>query len=137
MNSALNLEVGQIATLKRTFTQQDFDRFAAISGDDNPIHVDPEFSAHTRFGKTAAHGMLLYAIINSALSRHFPGARQLEQELMFPNPTFAGEEVTVQLEVLDIWPASHLARVKTIITKASGETACEGQTLVQWKQESL
>jgi len=44
-----------------TPTQADFDAFAAVSGDDNPIHVDPEFSAHTRFGRTVAHGMLLYS----------------------------------------------------------------------------
>ena len=37
-----------------------FDRFARLSGDDNPIHVDPAFSARTRFGRTVAHGMLLY-----------------------------------------------------------------------------
>ena len=127
------MEVGTVVTLQRTFTQQDFDRFARISGDDNPIHVDPEFSARTRFGRTVSHGMLLYATINKALSIHFPGARQLEQELMFPNPTFVGEDVTVQLEVLEAWDAARLARIKTIITKVSGETACEGQTLVQWK----
>jgi 3-hydroxybutyryl-CoA dehydratase len=128
-----DVEVGNALTLQRTFTQQDFDRFARISGDNNPIHVDPEFSARTRFGKTVCHGMMLYATINKALSTHFPGARQLEQELMFPTPTFVGEEVTVQLEVLEVWDTAHLARIKTIITKASGETACEGQTLVQWK----
>lgn len=129
------MEVGQVATLQRTFTQQDFDRFAKISGDDNPIHVDPDFSSRSRFGKTVAHGMLLYATINSALSQSIPHVRQLEQELMFPNPIFAGEEVTVTLEVLEIWTQSHLARMKTMITKAGGEIVCEGQTLIQWKQE--
>ncbi len=32
-------------------TQEEFDIFAHVSGDDNPIHVDPEFSARTRFGR--------------------------------------------------------------------------------------
>ena len=40
-------------------TQEEFDLFARISGDDNPIHVDPEFSARTRFGRTVSHGMLI------------------------------------------------------------------------------
>ena len=47
--------------LERTLTQQDFDLFAKLSGDSNPIHVDPEFSARTRFGKTVSHGMLLFS----------------------------------------------------------------------------
>jgi acyl dehydratase len=51
----------QISEVK-TFTQAEFDAFARLSGDDNPIHVDPEFSARTRFGRTVAHGMLLYGV---------------------------------------------------------------------------
>jgi len=124
-----------VVTMQRTFTQQDFDRFAKISGDDNPIHVDPEFSARTRFGKTVSHGMLLYATINQALSKYFPGARQIEQELIFPNPTFVGEEVTVQLEVLEVWNTAQLVRIKTTISKTNSDISCEGETLVQLKQD--
>ncbi len=53
------LQVGQIESVKRVFSQTDFNRFAALSGDDNPIHIDPEFSAKTKFGQTVAHGMFL------------------------------------------------------------------------------
>ena len=75
------------------FTQSEFDRFAALSGDDNPIHVDPEFAAGSRFGRTVAHGMLLYSRLSGVLGRAFPGWRQKEVELMFPAPTFTGVEV--------------------------------------------
>jgi len=34
----------------------DFDRFARLTGDDNPIHCDPVFAATTHFGATVAHG---------------------------------------------------------------------------------
>lgn len=122
-----------MVTSTRVFSQDDFDRFAALSGDDNPIHVDPEFSARTRFGKTVCHGMLLYGTICGALSAHFPGVVQLEQELMFPNPTYVDEEVTVRLEVIDSRPEACQARLSTLITKRNGEVACEGQTLVQWE----
>ncbi len=66
-------EVGHVETLQHRFSQDDFDRFAALTGDDNPIHVDPEFSARTRFGKIVAHGMLLYGMICRVLSTQFPG----------------------------------------------------------------
>jgi acyl dehydratase len=128
------MHLGQTAIEKRTFSQDDFNRFAALSGDDNPIHVDPDFAAHTRFGKTVAHGMLLYGAICGALSAHFPGAVQVEQELMFPTPTFAGEEITVRLEVLDVQPGARRARIDTLITRSNGEVACRGQTVVAWSQ---
>ena len=40
-------------TLEHAFAQDDFNRFAALSGDANPIHVDAAFAARTRFGPTA------------------------------------------------------------------------------------
>lgn len=80
----------------RTLTQADFDAFARISGDDNPIHVDPDFAARSRFGRTVAHGMLLYSVLWSLMQRHFPGTRQTRQTLMFPNPAFAGEALVFE-----------------------------------------
>ena len=85
---------------RRTFTQSDFDRFAALSGDDNPIHVDPAFSAETRFGRTVAHGMLLYSALWALICQHFPGAVQETQELMFPAPTYADEPVRLEIDVV-------------------------------------
>lgn len=76
-------------------SQAEFDAFAAVSGDDNPIHVDEEFSARTAFGRTVSHGMLIYAKLWGLLQQHRPGARQISQTLMFPNPTFAGEAITL------------------------------------------
>ena len=77
--------------LEKVFTQADFDAFAELSGDDNPIHVDEIFSSKTRFGRTVSHGMLLGTILRGMLDRLVPGARQVEQKLMFPSPTYAGD----------------------------------------------
>lgn len=78
-------------SIERTLTQADFDAFARLSGDDNPIHVDPDFSAQTRFGRTVSHGMLLFTILRGLAERLVPGARLASQSIMFPAPTFAGE----------------------------------------------
>ena len=77
--------------VERTLTQEDFDACARLSGDDNPIHVDPDFSARTRFGRTVSHGMLLVTVLRGLVEELVPGARQVAQKLMFPAPTFAGE----------------------------------------------
>lgn len=82
-----------------TFTwtprQADFDAFAKLSGDDNPIHVDPDFSARTRFGRTVSHGMLLYTRVYGHLQALYPGRDHELQTLMFPNPSYADEELTI------------------------------------------
>jgi acyl dehydratase len=128
----MNIQVGQVETLKRVFSQEDFNRFAVLSGDDNPIHVDPAFSARTTFGKTVAHGMLLYGAVCTVLGTRLPGPGtvQLEQELMFPTPTYVDEEVTVEVEVTAVQPEKALAELTTVITRPSGEAGLQGRTLV-------
>lgn len=125
-----DLAVGETVTMARTFRQADFDRFAALSRDDNPIHVDPDFAARTRFGRPVAHGMLLYAAICALLSRHFLGAVQLEQRLTFTRPTFADEEMTVSAELLEIAPFLRRLRLRTLVTNPRAETTAEGETLL-------
>jgi acyl dehydratase len=127
----MSLTLGQTASYQRTFTQQDFDRFSALSGDDNPIHVDPAFSARTRFGRTVAHGMFLYSCVSRALGSLMPGpgTLQLEQELKFPTPTYTGEAVQIRLEAADLL-APGLARLSTLVVRPSGELGLEGSTLV-------
>ena len=125
------MQLGQTFTSVRTFTQENFNRFAALSGDDNPIHVDPEFAARTKFGRTVAHGMLLYGSICGAVSQLFPGARQLEQSLRFPSPTYVGEEITIQLRVTQVGPNDGTARLDATITRPAGEVSCEGSMLIR------
>ena len=99
-----DFQVGQKAMLKRVFTQQDFDHFAALSRDDNPTHVDPEFCKTMRFGKTLAHGMHLYSTVCRMLSTMLPGPGMVQKsiDMMFPGPVFTGDEVTFELELLAI-----------------------------------
>jgi acyl dehydratase len=84
-------------TARWTPRQTDFDRFARLSGDDNPIHVDPAFSARTGFGRTVAHGMLLYGRVWALIVAARPGARHVSQSLMFPAPAYADEELEITI----------------------------------------
>jgi acyl dehydratase len=128
----MSVQVGQVASVKRVFSQSDFDRFAALSGDDNPIHVDPEFSARTKFGRTVAHGMFLYSVVCGVLGTRLPGpgTLQMEQELMFPSPTYTGEKVAVQLEVTQVRPAEGQADLTTVIIRPDGSKGLQGRTRV-------
>jgi len=122
------VEIGQRLTETRTFSQGDFNRFAALSGDDNPIHVDPDFAELTRFGGTVAHGMFLYGIVCGLLGSHLPGAGsvQLSQDLMFPSPTYVDEEVSIHLLVIHL--KRDTATLSTEIERPTGEFGLQGQT---------
>ena len=78
--------------------QSEFDLFADVSGDDNPIHVDPEFSARTAFGRTVSHGMLVYTKLWGMVCAANPGVKSVSQKMMFPNPCFTGEDLDLKVE---------------------------------------
>ncbi len=124
---------GQAERVKRIFSQSDFDRFAALSGDNNPIHVDPQFSAATKFGRTVAHGMFLYSVVCGVLGTRLPGPGtiQVEQELIFPSATFADEEVEIQVEVTEVHSDEGVADLTTLIIRPDGNYGLQGRTLVR------
>ena len=54
--------------LRRTLTQGQLEEYSEVSGDHNPLHLDPEFAAGTQFGGIIAHGMLTLALISEMLA---------------------------------------------------------------------
>ena len=107
-------------TSQRVLLQGDFDRFARLSHDDNPIHCDPVFAAKSHFGATVAHGMMLYSCICKSLSEQIgPGVVQLEQTLMFPNATYVGDRLHVAVHVEA--ETEGMLDVITEVTKAAAD----------------
>lgn len=90
------------ASRTRVLTQEDFDRFASLSRDDNPIHCDPQFARTTHFGATVAHGMFLFSLLCAQMRRSNPRpVLPIGQTLMFPRPTFVGDGVAAVLVLND------------------------------------
>ncbi len=118
---------GERLSLLWTPRQADFDMFAEISGDSNPIHVDAAFSAGTRFGRTVSHGMLLYTRLWGLLQCRFPGMMQLEQALMFPNPAFAGEELQFEATIEGVGSDGSVQLAVSARRVADGETVLSGR----------
>lgn len=63
-------KVGQrFETARRTVEAGDVSRFAGLSGDFNPLHMDAEFARQTPFGERIAHGMLTLSIASGQLNQ--------------------------------------------------------------------
>jgi acyl dehydratase len=65
------------ATFEEPFriTQDEVQRFADLTGDNNPIHLDAEYAATTSFKRPIIHGMLGATIFTKVLGTQFPGFR--------------------------------------------------------------
>ena len=98
------LSIGQSARLLRTLTLEDIQAFAAVSGDTNPAHLDPEYANDTMFHGVIAHGMWGGALISALLGTKFPGPGTiyLQQDLHFSKPVRIGDTLAVVATVLSL-----------------------------------
>ena len=91
-----DLGVGDRFEFTKTITDGDIRRFAAASGDTNPLHLDDAFASETRFRGRIAHGTLVGGLISAALAR-VPGlVIYLSQDLEFHNPVRIDDRVTAK-----------------------------------------
>jgi 3-hydroxybutyryl-CoA dehydratase len=106
--------------------------FAEISGDNNPIHLDDEYAAGTRFGRRIAHGMIAAGLISATIANDLPGPGTvyLSQSLKFKAPVFPGDTITTTIEVISIRPDKPIATLSTTCTNQDGVTVLEGEAVV-------
>jgi acyl dehydratase len=123
------IKLNQTFTAEHTFSQDDFTRFAKLTGDNNPIHVDKTFAAKTKFGRPVAHGMFLYSHVCAALHQCLPEMVQVEQEMMFPGPTFTDELLLLTLDVRMLLPNGAM-EIETTLTRPDGSHGLTGKATV-------
>ena len=95
------LAIGDGIEVSRLVTARDVELFAVVSGDHNPLHLDPEYAATTQFGECIGHGMLIGAFVSAVIGLEFmgPGTVYLGQNLEFRSPIFLGDTVNIILTV--------------------------------------
>lgn len=127
-----DLRVGQTAVISKTITEADIMAYAALTGDFNPLHVDAEHAARTRFGGRIAHGMLTAGLVSNVLGMRLPatGAVYLSQSLRFKAPVRAGDTIEARAEVLELFPEKQRVRLRTVCTNQTGTTVLEGEALM-------
>lgn len=132
------LQIGSQAHISRQISARDLDLFAAVSGDVNPVHLDAEFAASTAFKERIAHGMLSGAFISAAIACELPGPGSIYigQELSFLRPVKLGDEVTVELEVLEKLPKNRV-RIATRVFNQDGKKVVDGVATVMAPTEKV
>ena len=108
--------VGDYAEIKRRFSASDVDAFAALSGDDNPLHLDEAFASHTRFGTRVVHGILASSLFSTVFGTLYPGATYVSQQLRFVAPIPVGASVVARVEVLRVRPRVRAVTCSTTCT---------------------
>jgi hypothetical protein len=91
VNAEAPVTVGDSVRFGKTLSDDDVERFAAASGDTNPLPLDDEWAVDTRFGGPIVHGAPVAGLISAALAR-FPGTVIYRaQDLEFLAPVRVGD----------------------------------------------
>lgn len=126
-----DLAVGQSASFTKTVTEADIVRFAEVSGDNNPVHLDEAFAQTTMFKGRIAHGMLSAGFISTVIGTKLPGSGTIymSQTLRFKAPVRIGDTVTATCTITEIIPEKRRAVLSTIC-KVGDTVVIEGEALV-------
>jgi acyl dehydratase len=121
--------VGQRARRSKTVTARDVDLYAEITGDRNPLHFDPAFAAATRFGRLVAQGGITSGMLNALVAMDLPGPGTvfMSQSLRYLAPTYLGDTLTAEVEVLAVKPDKPVCQIKATITNQDGTVVLEGE----------
>lgn len=131
MHTYDSLQVGDSFRTTRLLTAEDVRTFATLTGDDNPIHVDPAYAATTRFEKPIVHGVLLLGIISKVLGRDFPGHGSVAVAIScrFLRPVPVGSEITVEVKISE--KIERYRHVKgRVYVYVGGKTALGGEATI-------
>ena len=90
------IKIGQKASVTKTFKDEDVRKFAEVSMDVNPIHLDDEYAKKTVFGQRIVHGILTCGLISAVLANKLPGEGTiyLGQEVRFTSPVLLGDTIS-------------------------------------------
>jgi 3-hydroxybutyryl-CoA dehydratase len=126
------LKIGDNASRTKIVTDADIQAFAQASGDTNPVHLDDDYAATTRFGRRIAHGMLTASVISAILGNDLPGPGTvyMSQTLAFKAPVYIGDNITTTVEVVAYREDRRIATLRTTCTNQDGILVLEGEATV-------
>lgn len=149
---------GDAASASLEIGQTEIDAFAELTGDENPVHLDPAYAREVGvdpstatdggasegdegeadkgeagendglFDGTIAHGMLAAGVISSALA-NLPGdIVYVSQDLSFERPVYPGQTVSATAEVTEDL-GNDMLRARTEAT-VDGDAVVDGEAVI-------
>lgn len=132
------IRIGDNFSHKFSYSQQNVDDFARVSGDTNPLHIDEEAGRQSMFGRRIIHGFLGASVFTKIFGSlwYFDGHVYLNQSMKWLKPMFTDQEYEATIKVAEIFPEKNRIRYECEVRDvASGDTVIVGEaTLMNKKQ---
>ncbi len=127
------MQIGEVVSWQRTFTEEDIRLFAKFSGDEGEHHLVPDEQ-----GRLMAHGLLTATLPTKIGGDLNFIARELT--FQFYRPVFAGDTISCEVELAEMEPEGQVLRVvsKWICRNQHGKEVMTGHArgVIRVKDES-
>ena len=125
--------IGDSAQYTRTITGEDIDRYAEWTDDYNPMHMDDDYAARTRFGSRVAHGPITMGMIAPVIGMNLPGPGCILMTLNaeFKKPVKPGDTITARAEVIAKHEDKRYVDLALRYTNQRGEDVIVGSAKVK------
>ncbi|MEE0800194.1 MAG: MaoC family dehydratase [Gemmiger sp.] len=123
-----DMQPGLTESFTVTITEEMMDRFAAITGDVSPIHMDADYARGRGYPGRVVYGMLAASFFSTLAGVYLPGEHCLlhSVDCRFAKPIFIGDTLTVTGTVVNVSEAVAEAEIKAVITNQDGKRVTRG-----------
>lgn len=125
----MRVRVGETFSETLTMTPDEAKAFSRAARDFNPLHLDEQMAANSRYGKLIVSGTQMAAHLMALTATHFTKRGEavgLDFSLRFHKPIYADETIMLTWEVVEVKPASagrDVVDMKGRVTNEKGELA--------------
>lgn len=131
-------KVGDQFKQEFSYTQEEVDMYAKVSGDTNPLHIDEEAGRNSMFGRRIIHGFLGASIFTRIFGTlwYADGTVYMAQSVKWMRPMFTEQQYVGVITVKEINAEKHrVTYVCEVFDVATGEQTITGEaTLMNKKQ---
>jgi acyl dehydratase len=124
-------DIGAVFEGSMVVTPEITQKFAEVSGDDNPVHFDIEVAKRSIFGELIGHGAVSIGLLNGIMVKGYPGpgAVMMHADWKFLAPTRINEEITGRCEIVEVRDDKPMCKVRTTVTRSDGKVCLDGTVL--------
>ncbi|MBA2286736.1 MAG: MaoC family dehydratase [Ktedonobacteraceae bacterium] len=119
------IEVGQIFTFRRTFTQGDVALFCGVTGDYNPYHIDYLFLEESWFKRPIIPGLLTASMITHIGG--MIGFLATEMHFEFASAVYIGDTITCTVTIAEKDEVKRLLQASAVFLNQDGVEVLRAQ----------
>jgi len=132
------LKIGDEFRHKFSYTQQDVNDYARISGDTNPLHIDEQAGKESMFGRNIIHGFLGASVFTKIFGSlwYADGHIYMSQSIKWLKPMFTDQEYEAVIKVKEIFAdKNRIVYECQVFDVASGDQTIAAEAMLMNKKQ--